>query len=209
MNLPQILNALTMVSPLWVWFNKRRSHKHLAFHKLLILHIPVSFMYHLLQGIKGLIPISHRLIVIFKVADCAMIHGYTTLCNMGITTYHRMRFTRWESIARRATHCMNISCIVNMVREPKVIDNAMFSILRVVAIGTLSSSTLSHTDQRFAGTLYGTLCALLFMVDSKLADYGHCLFHLALGGLHHTIYKCVDDDKRREISIPMLPLVHD
>jgi hypothetical protein len=38
------------------------------------------------------------------------------------------------------------------------------------------------------------------MVDSKLANYGHCLFHLMLGGLHHTIYKCIDDDKRREIN---------
>jgi hypothetical protein len=165
-------------------------------------------MYHLLQGINGLIPISQKLIVVFKVADCAMIHGYTTLCNIGISTYQRMRFSRWERIARRGTHCINISCIVSMVREPKLIDNVMFSMLRVVSIGTLSSITLNHTDQRLTGTLCGTLCTLLFMVDSKLANYGHCLFHLVLGGLHHTIYKCIDDDKRREESIPMLPLVH-
>jgi hypothetical protein len=209
MNFPQILNALTMVSPLWVWFNKRQTHKHLSFHKLLIFHIPISFIYHLLQGFKGCIPINQRMIIVAKVADCAMIHGYTTLCNIGISTYQRMRFARWENITRGGAHCINITCIVNMVREPKSIDDAMFSMLRVTSIGTLSFSTLSRTDQRLAGTLYGTLCTLLFMVDSKLANYGHCLFHLVLGGLHHTIYKCIDDDKRRDKSIPILPLVHD
>jgi hypothetical protein len=166
-------------------------------------------MYHLLQGVKDLIPISKRLIVFVKVADCVMIHGYTTICNICITKHHKMRFSTWELIGRKGTYCLNISCITHMVREPKVIDDVMFSMLRVVAIGTLSSSTLSRTDQRLEGTLYGAVCALLYMVDSKLANYGHCLFHLALGGLHHTIYRCAGYDKRRAVSIHMFPLVHD
>jgi hypothetical protein len=166
-------------------------------------------MYHLLQGINELVPINKKLVIVFKVADCAMIHCYTTICNIGITRHHRMRFSTLERIGRQGSHLINISCIVNMVREPKILDDVMFSMLRICAIGTLSSSTLSRTNQRVEGTLYGTLCALLYMVDSKLANFGHCLFHLVLGGLHHTIYNCISETKKREDLIPISPLVND
>ena len=205
MNFPQVLNALSMASPLLIWARKRRFHKHLAFHKLLILHIPISFMYHFLQGISGIIPMSQKIIIMLKVADCAMIHGYTTICNVGIATYNKMKFSRWEALTRCSSYIINISCIVNMIREPRVIDDVVFSMMRVSAIGVLSWSTVRHTDQSIQGTVYGVSCALLFMSDSKLANYGHCLFHLLLGCLHHTIYKCVE--RKRELSIPMLPLL--
>jgi hypothetical protein len=162
-------------------------------------------MYHLLQGITGIFSINPKLIVILKVADCAMIHCYTTICNIGIATHQKMKFSRIETMTRYSSHVVNISCIFNMFREPMVIDNVVFSMIRVMAIGTLSCSTFRHTDQTLQGTVYGASCVLLYVADSKLANYGHCLFHLVLGFLHHTIYKCAE--RKRELSIPILPLL--
>lgn len=195
MNLPQVLNALSMVSPFVVWFQKRSGYKHLFFHKLLIFHIPISFMYHFLQGVKDMFSINRKYIIIFKVADCALIHGYTIVCNKSIATQKQMMFPRWEVIIRSGAYMLNGSCIVKIVHEPRILDDLTFSIARVMAIGVLSCSSFRHTNKLFRGSAYGLLCALLYMVDARLSNYGHGLFHLLLGGLHNTIYDCVEEQK--------------
>jgi len=205
MNLPQVLNALSMVSPFLVWLQRRRGYKHLFFHKLLILHIPISFMYHFLQGIKDMLSISQKYIIIFKVADCVLVHGYAITCNKCIATKKQMIFSQWETIIRGGAYMLNGSCIVNIVHEPKLLDDVAFSMIRVMAIGVLSCSSFRHTKKRISGSGYGALCALLFIADSYMLNYGHCLFHLLLGGLHNTIYDCVEE--RKETQLPISPMV--
>lgn len=187
-NIPQLLNALTMVSPLYVWMRKRKSHVNNLFHKCLIIHIPVSFLYHLFQGLC----IQGRTTQTLKVVDCIFVHLYTIICNVGITTYKKIKFTRFETYTRRVTHTLNMSCVLRMVKNPILLDDVLFSFERILALGILSVSTLRHTEQCKNGCLNGLSCASLFIGDRYLAGYGHCLFHVLLGCLHNTVYKCFE-----------------
>lgn len=206
MNLPQVLNALSMVSPFMVWLQRRNKCEDLLFHKLLIFHIPISFIYHFVQGVKDIFSINKKFIIILKVADCVMIHGYTIICNKSIATKKQMLFPQWENVVRSGAYLLNGSCIMKIVHEPKLLDDIIFSMVRVMSIGVLSCSSFRHTKNLFRGSTYGLLCALLYIVDGHLSNYGHVLFHVLLGGLHNTIYDCIEE--KREIVIPILPIVY-
>ncbi len=186
--LPQLFNAITMISPLWVWFRKRKSHNKFLFHKCLIVHIPISVAYHLSHCFS----LNTMVVTTFKVIDCILVHSYTMLCNLGIATYTKLRVSRFENLLRKGAYSLNVSCIIRMVRQPQNIDDIMFSLTRVIALGVLSGSTFRHTNQHAQGLILGTISAMLYMADDILANYGHCLFHIALGGLHHTTYLCFD-----------------
>lgn len=195
----QLLNAISMACPFFVWMKKRHLHARRLFHRFLIVHIPLSFVYHFLQGVK--LPISHRekIITFFKVTDCMFVHVYALICNRGIATYQKIKFTRGEKIARCALYSLNTVYALRMVREPSLIDMVQFSIGRIFALGGLSLSTLCHTKQLHKGIVCGSFGSVLYILDPYLGNYGHCMFHVILGNLHETIYCCFEE----KIDLPL------
>lgn len=184
----QVLNAITMVSPLWVWMHRRKTHSHVKFHKFLKYHIPCSITYHLTQCFFT----NSVLARFLKLCDCIMVHIHASLCNIDIITYNNIKISLPESVVRKSAYSLNYLCIVRMIRQPRIIDNVVFSVERIIAMGVLSCSTLTHTNQMRNGAIIGASSAALYIADNALAQLGHPCFHILLGLLHQTSYNCIN-----------------
>jgi hypothetical protein len=189
----QLLNAISMACPLFVWMKKHHCHARRLFHRFLIVHIPLSFVYHFLQGVKLPIPNIEKIITFLKVTDCMFVHIYTSICNRDIAIYQKINYAQSEKVGRCAMYSLNTICMLKMIKQPSLIDETHFSIGRVLALGGLSLSTLRHTKQLQKGILCGSFGALLYILDPYLGNYGHCIFHIVLGNVHETIYCCFED----------------
>lgn len=172
----QIANAFTMISPLVAWWHHRKREKECCalkrLRRTMIVHIPISFLYHLISGLN-IIGCKRGF---FKVCDLVLVHVYTLqACHMikqtPVSTMHLPLLLNTYCITRvcrgyedtKLRMCSLYVCTHDALRKVK----CMRSKRRLVALGVSSS--------------------MLFYFDNKLMNIGHPLFHVLLGFLHHEI----------------------
>jgi hypothetical protein len=180
--IPQLLNALSLLSPLLVWRKHKKTMGKTLLHKFVALHLPISFVYHALQGLCC----NSRLSSIAKLLDYVCIHSYAMICAS------KGRQNKKPAIA------LNACCIVYIVTCCNTIDNnnntfhvTFFRMGSLVMSGKSYVSSLPHTYQKLRNQtiVYGFACSSLFILDEQLLCCGHSLFHLLLGGLYACIFR--------------------
>lgn len=170
--IPQVLNAISLLSPLIFWLRHKNKVGNTLIHKFVAWHLPVSFSYHFLKGIC----FSGYITDIAKLLDYACIHSYAIICCL------RRK--------RRKTLCIigNIYCIHHCIFNNIHIDDPQFSFARMGVLAMSAHQVASNTSKRKVAFLQGTVCSCLFVMDEHMYCYGHSLFHLVLGGLYDSIF---------------------
>lgn len=179
--IPQLLNALSLLSPLLVWRKHKKVMGKTLLHKFVAIHLPISFVYHALQGLCC----YSRLSSIAKLLDYVCIHSYAVICAS------KGRRSQQPAIA------LNTCCIVYIITCCDTIDNndtfhvTCFRMSSLVMSGKSFLSLLPHTYKKIRNEtiFYGFACSSLFILDDRLLSYGHSLFHLLLGGLYACIFR--------------------
>lgn len=172
----QLSNAFTMISPLITWlFHRKKSLglKHKA-TRLLLIHIPISFLYHLVSAFNTPVMIVR----IFKAADLSLIHIYTVkLCNFFVVKNNICK----QSRLYKFSVFLNTVCII------RVCDGHEDTIMRMVGLYICSYNALKNEPNRNDIALTGFVASSFFYFDDYLLNMGHSLFHLTLGLLHHKV----------------------
>lgn len=175
----QIANALTMISPLIVWFKHRNAQKECkelsCLKHMLIIHIPVSFMYHMVSAfntgrcIRGLL----------KRADLSLIHIYALKACGAI----------------KRTQLSKASTMLNAYCVTRVFQGYEDTKLRISSLYICTHDALRHikvvdkAKQRLI--ILGVTSSLLFYFDEDLKSMGHSMFHILLGFLHHEVLRLI------------------
>lgn len=178
--IPQMLNALSLLSPLMFWRKHKNKIGHTLIHKFVIIHLPISFTYHFLKGLCW----HNRISEFVKLVDYACIHSYAILCCA--CKRHRCRKQHTSILS-------NIYCIQKVIFSRNEVETIRFTMIRLSSLASAGHCFTSHTTKKKYAIVHGTTCTLLFMIDENLKNYGHCLFHLALGGLYNCIFNIVTD----------------
>lgn len=167
----ELANALSMLSPLVCWFRHRRRHAHTRLHKMMIVHIPISALYHLscaLPRCKAGVAVVRR---VLRIADLVLIHVFSLTAAEDAGT------------VPRAAKAYNGLCIYRTVRGH---DDTL---LRLGAVSTCAYFGLRHyasksrSEKKKVMQLCstGTLACALYVLDAHLHHVGHSLFHVVLG----------------------------
>ena len=170
--IPQVLNAVSLFSPLLFWLRHKKKIGNTLIHRFVAWHLPVSFCYHFLKGICW----SGCITDIAKLLDYTCIHSYAIICCL------RRK--------RRKTPCIigNVYCIHHSIFKNIHIDDPRFTLARMSILAMSAHQVASNTSKQKAAFLQGTVCSCLFVMDEYMYSYGHCLFHLVLGGLYDSVF---------------------
>ncbi len=175
----QVLNALTMVSPLICWFKTRKKYKTRFMHKLLIFHIPFSFFYHLACAL----PMHYNLVNILKKIDFTLIHLYA------MTYIFEKKYNMSDSVGL----LLNTYCIYGVMNCKEQELLRICSLIMVAHNFILRYKSVSNDTRKKHNTrnlyILGISCTMLYMNDNLLCYMGHPLFHILLGKLHIEIFK--------------------
>jgi hypothetical protein len=184
---------LSLLSPLLVWRKHKKVMGKTLLHKFVAIHLPISFVYHALQGLCC----YSRLLSIAKLLDYVCIHSYAMIC------------ASKGRCSRKPAMALNTCCVVYIVSCCDTIDKidsfhiTFFRMGSLVMSGKSFLSSLPHTHKklRIKAICYGFACSSLFILDDQLLSCGHPLFHLLLGGLYactFSISKVSEADKVRQ-----------
>lgn len=173
----QVLNAITMISPLiaLILNSKRRQIHKKTVGKILIVHIPISFAYHMSSALNTPIHTTNKL----KIADLSLIHVYAITVQDTFKKGRTTRFNRIQSIA----NVMNKICIYRICRG---YEDTLFR-LSSLYVGSYSLFVACTRIKKTLLTLLGLSSSLLFYFDDHLMHMGHPTFHILLGFLHNDI----------------------
>ena len=175
----QIANAVSMISPLVSMLFHRKKNSNISIYKnkatkLLLLHIPISFCYHLISAFN-----SHfRLRNILKIADLSMIHYYALkVCEY----FHHKRKIYYKTQLTKISLCINSLCII------RVCQGHEDTFTRMIGLYICSYNALKDEQGINEIIIIGSVSSALFYFDDYLNNVGHSLFHILLGLLHHKI----------------------
>jgi hypothetical protein len=173
--IPQVLNAVSLVSPLFFWLRHKKKIGNTLVHRFVALHLPISFLYHFLKGVCWNGCITN----IAKMLDYACIHSYAIIC---CSRRKRLRTT-----------CIfgNVYCIHHSIFYNPYIDDPRFTFARLSVLAMSAHQLASATSKQRTAFLQGTVCSCFFVMDECMYSYGHCLFHLVLGGLYDSIFHII------------------
>lgn len=174
----QILNAVTMVSPLIALVTnckKKQIHKK-TIGKTLIVHIPISIACHLTSGLNAPVPITKS----FEKADLALIHIYAMV----------VRDT-WSD----KTSCLdlgNFSYVMNTLCVIRVVKGHSDTLFRLLSLYASSHGLLEKIRKKTSMVLLCVASSVLFYFDDKLRCLGHPTFHVLLGFIHNHVFQLED-----------------
>lgn len=180
----QVLNAVTMISPLIALIlNSKKSQIHeKVVGKTLIVHIPISFAYHMSSALNA--P-SHTTKTL-KIADLSLIHIYAVTVQDTFKK-RRTRFNRIQSVA----NVMNKICVYRICRG---YEDTLFR-LSSLYVGSYSLFAACTRIKKTFLTVLGLSSSLLFYFDDHLMHMGHPTFHILLGFLHNDILELCYNSK--------------
>lgn len=175
----QIANAISMISPLVSMIFHKKKNDNVSIHKdkatkLLSIHIPISFCYHLVSAFN-----SHfRVRQILKIADLSMIHYYALrICEY----FHQKRNVYHKTRLTKLSFCINSLCII------RVCQGHEDTFTRLMGLYICSYNALKDEQGLNEIIIIGSVSSALFYFDDHLNNMGHSLFHILLGLLHHKI----------------------
>lgn len=177
----QLFNAVTMVSPLIALISHIKTnsiHKRIV-GKTLIIHIPISFTYHLTAALNAPVEIVNK----FKKADLALIHIYA------ITANHSCKRNSTKSemlISRTLSSIMNTACTYRVCNG---FDNILF---RMSSLYVASYNILQKHERKLQLIMLAITSSTCFYFDTYLLGFGHPTFHILLGILQHNILQHID-----------------
>lgn len=188
----EIANAITMLSPLICWWRHRHRSKHhhtevRALHRWMIIHIPVSFLYHSLGAFLDNLAIIYFL----RKIDFTMIQVHAIVATGAVWRKQwRMRQRAQPqqviSVIRRvffrASLCQNVRVLVKLWVHQ---TNNTFERLGSLYLICACTIPYEETCKQLVGV--GTLSSMLYIMDDYMFGFGHPSFHIILGYLHHLI----------------------
>lgn len=189
-NVAQLLNAVTMVAPLLSLLRncrKRGSKTPLALVlcKVMCVHIPISFAYHLTHALSR----HSTCINILKSIDYFMVH---------ITTLIPLLHPK----VRQQRKCI---CILGHALSFWFLKD-MFSVYPYVKFLAICSSTShlvkEHRDYAFLTMCYGSIGFLLYVLDGWCIPYGHAMFHITLYPLFNNYHALLNSMKGENMTKP-------
>jgi len=170
----QIANAVSMLSPLMAWWHHRKNKAGTCgLTRTMICHIPVSFMYHLVSGfgLRGLVR------QVLKALDLSLIHIYAvqTSCAL-MQRMPKAPLTNFPTM-------LNFYCVFRVCQGHE--DTGV----RMTSLYLCSHTAMRHLQwsKKKQVVLIGGLSSAFFYFDDRLGDWGHSIFHIMLGRLHHEI----------------------
>lgn len=179
----QIANAFTMVSPFIAWWRHRKVAEKQCLTRMLAVHIPISFLYHLVSGLN----INGVIKGLLKRGDLALIHIYAMQACRAIKRSHSHFTTRMPMLFVMP---LNTYCII------RVCQGYEDTLLRMSSLYICTHDALRYVKalprSKTRLILFGTSASVLFYFDDQLKGMGHSLFHIILGPLHHEVLELVD-----------------
>ena len=175
----QIANAVSMISPFVSMLFHRKKNENLSIHKskatrLLSIHIPISFCYHLISAFNN----HRRIRNILKIADLSLIHYYAIrVCEY----FHHKRKAYYKTYLTKISLCLNSICII------RVCQGHEDTFTRIIGLYICSYNALKDEKGINEIIIIGSVSSALFYFDEHLNNIGHSLFHILLGLLHHKI----------------------
>lgn len=175
---PQLLNALTMVAPLFCLWRHRR--KKSWYRPIMCLHIPTSVAYHVMLAFP-LLPVPHGFIWTFKALDFFFIHL--------MSLASRVDFGRKRHIMGSAL-CHSILLLQSTAggRDPVLAKCIL------MVHDNLHLLNVAKHDTRNMALAAGVATLSLYATDTTW-DYGHAVFHITLYWLFDT-YFCIWQDQK-------------
>jgi len=179
--LSELANAFSMLSPLVCWFRQRRQHSQRKMHKMMIVHIPISIMYHVVCAIPSM---RHKVVRrLLKITDLVLIHVFSLTAAKEI--HDVVGHVVHVGAVARLPRSLNTLCIYRISRgnEDKW--------LRLAAVYSCVHYGLKHNkNKRKQLQIYaiGTLACTFYLLDAKLYNFGHSLFHVVLGVLQCQLF---------------------
>lgn len=178
--IPQLLNAISLLSPLLIWRKHKTKIGYSLAHKFVIWHLPISFTYHMLQAV-------HFKRLITKIAqniDCVCIHVYAIICS-------------WHGKKHKLTHkcislCPNIYCIRRIILSNED-EKIIFTCVRLCSLAISGFCFSYHSKKNFSTTKHALICSCLYVFDKQLWKCGHSLFHIMLGNLYNCIFEVINE----------------
>jgi hypothetical protein len=180
----QIFNAITMISPFISWFKHRHNLRNTRTHNLLLIHLPLSTLYHLISAFKDGCKIQKILLTL----DIALIHAYSLSATNEISKCLNITYNKSELNILRTSYCMNTFCIAH-VSIHKNNNDINFNLTRITSLFLHSYVPLQKLNVINKLFGLGSISVLLYMFDNKLYNYGHSIFHIILGLLHNRIFE--------------------
>jgi len=185
---PQFANAITMVSPLISWFHHRIRMKNtskkknkLEVTRLLLVHIPISFGYHMLSAFS----VVNNIRTLFKIADLSLIHIYALKASNALRN-KRLSITYGGESNINATLC-KASSIMNSICVMRIVSGHEDTLARVLSLYICTYNALKKEPKLTEISKVGAVSSILFIFDEHLMHMGHPTFHIVLGYLHHQI----------------------
>lgn len=178
----QIANAFTMISPLVAWWHHRKKNRNKECHKLLrlrrtlIVHIPVSFMYHFISGLN----VNGCVRALLKRCDLSLVHVYALQACKTIKSLQGNGSLRLAKLS----FLLNSYCITRVCRGYE--DTK----LRMSSLYICTHDAIKHvkcTRTKWCMIILGISSSALFYFDEQLMRMGHSMFHILLGFLHNEI----------------------
>lgn len=173
----QLLNALTMISPLVALISgckKKQIHRK-TIGKTLIIHIPISFAYHLSCALNGPIDTINT----FKTADLSLIHIYA------ITVHANMNEKSCDSL-------QNVSKLMNAICVFRVCKGYEDTLFRLASLYVGSYNLVKRTKKKHTLIGLSVVSSLLFYFDDHVKSLGHPTFHVLLGFIHNHVFNVID-----------------
>lgn len=180
----QLLNAITMASPFYFWLKNRKKHRQKLMHKFLLLHIPISFGFHVVCsfGIKGI------MCNFLKLMDLSMIHIYSIVSAREIKLTNKPILQKKEKIfLENLGILLNVCCVLEICKG----YNHEHELFRIASIIVMGYSTLCYNQNLLKITKLGLLSSLCYLLDEHLYNLGHPLFHIMLGGLYNELFSAL------------------
>lgn len=185
--LHELANALSMISPLICWFKQRCRHSAKRMHKLMVLHIPVSFAYHMACALPFL---KKRVLLvrILKSCDLIFIHIFSLIA---------AREVRINPCYKNTESCnFIIPKILNSICMFRIAIGNEDTMLRIVSLYTCAIYAVKgyspYKVSRLAVT--GSVACALFLLDEHLCYLGHSSFHIVLGVFQCQVFDMIQPD---------------
>lgn len=174
MKFVEILNAVSMISPLIAWIKHKRRKSNDCLHKYLPLQIVVSVAYHTCSALSN----NNRLVHLLRVIDISSIHICSFFCSLG--GIRRVR----NELAKTIVKCISVyasvpfllfDIIANLIRRNHVDTRIRMMIILQNNIFFLGILPVNESMSLIKTT---TLCFHFY----KNTDRGlsHVYFHLLL-----------------------------
>lgn len=186
----QLANSITMISPFVSWLYHRRKsrilRKHTTLHvsRLMIVHIPISVLYHGFAAFGIMKPVYG----VLKAADLSLIHLHAMVVARLLWGKQRVDYNHGQKHAGqyhammcilRASETLNILSIYKICRAKENI------LMRLCSLYLSGACTLPMEKKCSEVAMVGLISSSLYALDDRLKNTGHAMFHIVLGYLHH------------------------